>query len=314
MGLHFAYGDYVTIYDAEDRPQPDQLRKALHQFTVDHKLTEGHASLACVQARLNSYNAHTNWLTKQFTQEYSTLFNAILPALSHLNLPFLLGGTSNHFRTDLLKQAGGWDAFNVTEDADLGIRLYRAGFHCATLDSTTYEESCTQFPNWFYQRTRWMKGWMQTYWVHIRSPVTLWHDLGTRGFVTFQILLGGQILASLSYLLFLLIGVSYAIATVTVSNASPAIKASHYLIPFSLFMLGYGINIWLGMLALKTQKNKNLTSTLIWIPLYWLLISLASFRALYQLFTKPFYWEKTEHGILPTQKESHKKCPDSKRR
>ena len=149
--LELVRGDYVVVFDAEDRPEPGQLRAALAAFQV------GHPDLACLQARLNIYNPRDSLLTRQFTLEYSALFDAVLPALERLSLPLPLGGTSNHFPTALLRQAGGWDPYNVTEDADLGIRLARLGFKTATLPSTTWEEAPDRLGNWFGQRSRWFR-------------------------------------------------------------------------------------------------------------------------------------------------------------
>jgi glycosyltransferase XagB len=164
--LQFATGDLAVIYDAEDRPEPDQLRKAATRF---HRAS---ADVACLQARLDYFNASENWLSRQFTIEYATLFRGLLPLLSRFGLPLPLGGTSNHFRIGVLRALGAWDPFNVTEDADLGMRLHRAGYRVETLDSTTYEEACCQSVPWIKQRTRWLKGWMQTFGVHMRSPLT----------------------------------------------------------------------------------------------------------------------------------------------
>ncbi len=130
----------------------------------------GPPNLAAVQARLGLYNACDNFLTRQFTVEYCALFDGLLPALDRLELPIPLGGTSNHFRASALKWLMAWDPFNVTEDADLGIRLARSGYRCAMLGSTTYEEAPAGFMSWLRQRTRWLKGYMQTWLVHMRDP------------------------------------------------------------------------------------------------------------------------------------------------
>lgn len=155
---------YVAIYDAEDWPEPGQLRQALNAFRL------GPPNLAAVQARLGLYNALDNFLTRQFTVEYCALFDGLLPALDRLELPIPLGGTSNHFRASALNWLMAWDPFNVTEDADLGIRLARNGYRCAMLESTTYEEAPAGFMSWLRQRTRWLKGYMQTWLVHMRDP------------------------------------------------------------------------------------------------------------------------------------------------
>ncbi|HEV7462372.1 MAG TPA: glycosyltransferase family 2 protein [Methyloceanibacter sp.] len=175
----------------EDRPERDQFRRALHAFR------DGPPNLATVQAKLNLYNASDNWLTRQFTIEYCALFDALLPALDRLKLPIPLGGTSNHFRASALKWLMAWDPFNVTEDADLGMRLARSGYRCQVLQSTTYEGAPRRFMSWLRQRTRWLKGYVQTWLVHLRSPRTLWRELGPVGFFAFQITVGGTVLSAL---------------------------------------------------------------------------------------------------------------------
>lgn len=186
--LPLARGEYLVIFDAEDRPDRDQLRRAYASFR------RGSPNLACVQAALNIYNARDTWLTRQFTLEYCALFDALLPALDRLRLPVPLGGTSNHFRMSALKWLMAWDPFNVTEDADLGMRLARSGYRCAMLPSTTYEKAPPRLSSWLRQRTRWLKGYVQTWLVHMRSPRRLWRELGPRGFLGFQTVVGGTIL------------------------------------------------------------------------------------------------------------------------
>ena len=194
--LQFARGDFVVVYDAEDRPEPGQLRQALEIFRA------GAPDLVCVQAQLNIDNPFRSWLTRQFTIEYSVLFDAILPALERLNLPVPLGGTSNHFPREALVAAGAWDPFNVTEDADLGIRLARQKLRTSVLACTTWEEAPVDLATWLKQRTRWLKGWMQTYLVHTRAPRRLHAELGWRGSVGFHALMGGLILSALVHPLF----------------------------------------------------------------------------------------------------------------
>jgi len=232
--LPLTRGDYLVIYDAEDRPEPDQLRKAVAAFR------EGPLNLACVQARLNLYNAFDSWLTRQFAIEYGALFDGILPALDRLELPIPLGGTSNHFRVPALKWLMAWDPFNVTEDADLGTRLARKGYRCRVLASTTFEEAPTRFMSWLRQRTRWMKGYMQTWLVHMRSPRALWRELGPLGFLAFQIMVGGTLLSALVHPWF------YALAAYDVANSTFLAQ------PTSLF----GLPFWLiASLSLATGIN-----------------------------------------------------------
>lgn len=290
FALHFARGEYVVIYDAEDQPEPDQILKALSAFR------EGPKNLACVQARLNFYNAQENWLTKQFAIEYSALFDGLLPTLEALNVPIPLGGTSNHFRADILRAAGNWDAFNVTEDADLGMRIYRRGYCCQVLESTTYEEANCRTVNWVKQRTRWIKGWIQTYFVHMRHPARLRRELGTRGFIAFQAIVGGTVISALAHPLFL-------IALLTGTGGTlfwmPETIIELHIWIMSLFNLsvGYGAAIALGYLASRKRKLKGLVLQIWLMPIYWLFISFAAYRAVWQWIFAPFHWEKTQHGL-----------------
>lgn len=299
--LQFARGDYVAIYDAEDRPDPDQLRRALAAFR------RGPANLACLQARLSFYNGDENWLTKQFTLEYSALFDALLPALQRLRLPIPLGGTSNHFRMSALRWLGAWDAFNVTEDADLGMRLYRRGYVCQVLDSTTWEEANCRLGNWVRQRTRWLKGWMQTYIVHMRHPVRLWRELGARGFCGFQIVIGGPILAALVHPLVYVL-VLHDTAQGTFFDAPTTfLTLQVWLVAAFGLSTGYAASMALSALAASGRGFAKLAPHVVWMPVYWVLLSMAAYRALYQLVRAPFLWEKTAHGLSARFAETHAK-------
>jgi len=288
--LQFARGDFVVIYDAEDRPGPGQLRKALAAFA------SGPPNLACVQARLIIYNGAENWLTKQFAIEYAALFSGLLPTLQRLGLPIPLGGTSNHFRASALKWLGAWDAYNVTEDADLGMRMYRHGYVCRMLDSETAEEAPCSFKPWLYQRTRWMKGWMQTYFVHMRRPLKLWRQLGTGRFLGFQVIVGGMIFSALAHPVFYLL-LAIEASTETLFLLPSSLLGIHvWLVALFNVAVGYLASMALSLIALK-QKGARFALHILFMPAYWLLISFAAYRALGQLITRPFHWEKTEHGL-----------------
>lgn len=287
--LKFARGEYVTIYDAEDRPDPGQLKAAVEAFG------RGDGRLACVQCALNYYNSDENWLTRMFTLEYTFWFDLMLPALSRINHPIPLGGTSNHFRTAFLKDMVAWDPFNVTEDADLGIRMNRLGYRSMVLSSTTYEEANCRTINWIKQRTRWIKGYMQTYLVHMRTPARLMRELGFGGFLGFQLFIGGVVFSNLANIL--LLGV-FAITLVlgyertSFMFPSPTIEVAW----FNL-IAGNIILVVLNLIAALRRRMYGLIPYVITAPIYWLLASIASYRALHQLFFQPSYWDKTEHGI-----------------
>lgn len=292
--LNFAFqlarGEFVVVYDAEDRPHPEQLREALAAFTA------GPSNLACLQARLTIYNGPENWLTKQFAIEYGALFRGLLPTFQALGLPIPLGGTSNHFRVAALKWLGGWDAFNVTEDADLGMRLYRHGYICRMLDSETGEEAPCSLKAWIHQRTRWLKGWMQTWLVHIRKPLRQWRALGTGRFLGFHVIVAGMIFSSLAHPVFWLL-LALAFTTDTPFQIPETILGMHvWLIALFNVAIGFIASMALSLIALR-QTGVRYTAHILYLPVYWLLISFAAYRALFQLVTDPFLWEKTEHGV-----------------
>jgi cellulose synthase/poly-beta-1,6-N-acetylglucosamine synthase-like glycosyltransferase len=286
--LPFARGSFVVVYDAEDRPDPDQLRKALAVF-----LHSGER-LACVQARLAIDNTRDSWLARMCTAEYAGLFDVLLPGLAKWKLPLPLGGTSNHFDASVLRRIGGWDPYNVTEDADLGMRLARRGYLTSVISSSTQEEAPARFRAWLPQRTRWFKGWMQTYLVHMRRPRKLWRDLGAAGFAAFQLVIGGTVLAALVHPFFL----TELACRLLAGNAGVLFAG----IPATTLAAGYAAS---GLLALLGLKRRGLLASawvLLAMPAHWLLLSLAVWRALYQLARDPYRWEKTEHGLAKTSR------------
>lgn len=287
FALPFARGDYLVIYDAEDLPEPQQLKKAIAAFAL------GDERLACVQAQLNYYNWNENWLTRQFAIEYAAFFDLLLPTMVRLGLPIPLGGTSTHFRLSALRKAGAWDPNNVTEDADLGIRFALMGYRCGIIHSTTQEEANCRLPNWIRQRSRWVKGWLQTYLVRMRHPLRLYRTLGSKGFLGFQILVGGFTLSNLVHPLFY----GSALLSLAFSAADPA--EGHALAIFNLLVLitGYGFAILAGLAAVSARGLSSLIAHPLMMPAYWLLISIAAYKALWQLMTRPFHWEKTDHGL-----------------
>jgi glycosyltransferase XagB len=288
--LQIARGEYIVVYDAEDRPEPDQLRRALDVFR------RGPPQLGCVQAQLNIYNARDSWFTEQFTVEYSALFDAILPSLVRLGLPVPLGGTSNHFRRETLIAVGGWDPFNVTEDADLGFRLARRGWGTAVLASTTWEEAPVSFGRWFRQRTRWLKGWMQTYLVHTRRPLRLGAELGLRGALGFHALMGGLVLLALVHPLFYALLAHHAVSGQLLAPADTPAGAAFWTMAWINLAAGYLTSMAVGAASAWRRGQPGLMWSVLTMPLCWLLVSAAAYRALWQLATDPYLWEKTEHG------------------
>jgi glycosyltransferase XagB len=237
-----------------------------------------------------------------FTAGYAGQFDVLLPALAAMRLPLPLGGSSNHFRTAALRKVGGWDPYNVTEDADLGIRLYRLDYQTAALPSATYEEAPARFRQWLRQRTRWYKGWMQTWLVHMRRPRRLLRDLNPAGAFTFQLLLAGNVLSALVHPFFMA-GLCYVLL------AEPPLRAVGAMgevapVYAATLLCGYASTMVLDAIGLRRRGLLHHAWVLILTPLYWFLLSLAAWRALFQLWRDPQRWEKTEHGLAKTSRMS----------
>lgn len=289
VALPLARGVFTAVYDAEDAPEPDQLRRAAATFMANDD------RLACLQASLTIDNTSDNWLARMFTADYAGQFDVLLPGLAALRLPFPLGGSSNHFRTSVLRMSGAWDPYNVTEDADLGIRLHRLGYRAATLPSATYEEAPTRFVPWLKQRTRWYKGWMQTWRVHMRRPFRLVRDLGVGGAAAFQLVLACNILAALVHPFFMA-WLCFASLTQP-SHESMATSGPETPLFAAALLAGYASTIALDLVGLQRRGLLRHAWVLVLTPLHWLLLSLAAWRALFQLLYDPQGWEKTEHGL-----------------
>ena len=289
FALQFARGEFLVIYDAEDRPEADQLRKVVATFRRSSPNT------ACLQCRLSYFNSYENWLTRMFTLDYALWFDQMLPGLERLNVPIPLGGTSNHFKIEVLRELHAWDPFNVTEDADLGIRLTQKGYRVGVVDSTTFEEASCHAGNWIRQRSRWMKGYMQTLLVHTRRPLHLMRTIGPLGFLGFVFFIGGTVLSGLLNPIFWLL---YFVWLVAAFSGFEAVFPESLLF-LSLFNLlaGNGALMFLNMLAPIRRGWLDLIPYGLTSFGYWVLISVATYKGLWQLLRNPFYWEKTQHGV-----------------
>ncbi len=302
VGLAVARGEYLVIYDAEDAPEPDQLKKTVIAFDRSSEST------VVMQAALNYFNARENVLTRMFALEYSYWFDYMLAGLDVRDLPIPLGGTSNHFRTAALRELGGWDPYNVTEDADLGIRSSALGYRVGVVDSTTMEEATSRMGIFVGQRSRWIKGYMQTALVHARNPGRLIKEIGVRRFASFALLIAGTPLTFL--------GVIPFTALLVASLAFPWADMSAIFPPFVLwlcllnFLIGNGLMVYLNMMGPYKRGKFWLVGWALLNPIYWILHSLASYKALWQLITKPHYWEKTEHGMSHFVLEEDAEQPD----
>lgn len=287
FALDFCRGSVIGVYDAEDAPDPDQIHKVVRRFA------QRGAEVACLQGKLDFYNARTNWLSRCFTVEYATWWRIVLPGVERAGFAIPLGGTTLFFRRDALEELGRWDAHNVTEDADLGIRLARHGYRTELIDTVTEEEAnCRVWP-WIKQRSRWIKGYAMTYGVHMRQPRKLLHDLGWWKFLGFQILF----LGSLSQFLLAPILWTFWAFPLGLPHPLRGVMPSELLILLgTVFMATELLTITIGIQAVSNDKLRWLR---FWVPtlhFYYPLASLAAMKGFTEIMTKPFYWDKTQHG------------------
>ena len=294
VALPLARGLFTVVYDAEDVPDPGQLRLAVASFR--HLPPD----VACLQARLSIDNTDDNWLTRLFTIEYTALFDVFNPGLAEIGCPVLLGGTSNHFRTSVLKEVYGWDAWNVTEDADLGIRLGRLGYRVADLPSSTLEEAPSTLGAWMSQRTRWMKGYMQTSICHSRNPRKLFSDLGAWRFIGAICVTFGTVLSALSYPFLTL---SFAMRWMAGSKGESGLWEKVLNTgSATLFVAGAVAIVIPACVALGRRRLWRLLPWIAALPVYYTFVSLAAWRGLWELVTAPFHWNKTSHGHARTSR------------
>ena len=289
FALPLARGRFVTVYDAEDRPDPGQLLEAYQAFQASDE------RLACIQAPLLINNDEVNGLTAFFAMEYSMQFDGVLPTLVALDMPLPLGGTSNHFRIEALRAVGGWDPYNVTEDADLGIRFVRCGYRSGTITRPTYEEAPRATRLWLRQRTRWLKGWMQTFLVHTRHPVLLWRAIGTRRTLGFLLIGFGTVVSAAIHPVYIVSAVAMVIDPTIIWRASSPLDAAMIFLNVFNFVAGYVAFGLLSRATLRLRHKKRQPGLLPFLPGYWLLLSLACYRAFFQLIIAPHRWEKTRH-------------------
>ena len=290
-GLGMAKGGYWVIYDAEDIPDTDQLKKAYLGFQNVPDDTK------CLQAKLNYFNPHHNLLTRLFTAEYSLWFDLVLTGLQSINTFIPLGGTSNHFRTKDLLTLKGWDPFNVTEDCDLGARLFKYGYKTAIINSITLEEANSHLGNWIRQRSRWIKGYMQTYLVHMRKPVDFLKINGFHSFLM-QLNIGGKIAFLLiNPLLWIMTFAYFALYEIVGPNIESLYPTPVFYMAVISMIFGNFLYLFYYMIGAAKRGHWPIIKYVFLIPLYWFLMSFAALIALYQLFVKPHFWEKTRHGL-----------------
>ncbi|WP_212524421.1 glycosyltransferase [Actibacterium sp. MT2.3-13A] len=290
FALDFCRGSIIGIYDAEDAPDPDQIDRVVRRF-------EGSGpEVACLQGVLDFYNSDQNWLARCFTIEYASWFRVMLPGLERLGLVVPLGGTTLFLRRAVIEALGGWDAHNVTEDADLGVRLARFGYRTELMTCVTAEEANCRIWPWIKQRSRWIKGYAMTWSAHMRHPARLWRDLGPRRFFGLQVVF----LASLSQ--FLLLPVLWSFWLVPLGLPHPLSGLAPSWLLWALggaFILCEALNIAVHATGLWLAGRRRMAW---WLPLmhpYAPLAALAAYKAVFEMIFRPFYWDKTRHGITP---------------
>ncbi len=291
-GLRMTKGEYVVIYDAEDIPDPLQLKKTVLAFERAEKNT------VCVQAKLNFYNPHQNPLTRAFSAEYSLWFDLVLPGLQSIHAPIPLGGTSNHFNTKAIKLLKGWDSFNVTEDADLGTRLFKEGYQTVIVDSETLEEANSHLGNWFTQRGRWIQGYIQTYLVHMRKPREFLTNERKHHIITYQFIILGKVLSMFVNLFMWAITLTYFLFRPEVGKFIESFFPAPILyMAVFCFVAGNFLYMYYYMIGCMKHGHYELVKYIIFVPIYWLMMSFAAWRAVYKFIVAPHYWAKTKHGL-----------------
>jgi cellulose synthase/poly-beta-1,6-N-acetylglucosamine synthase-like glycosyltransferase len=290
--LQMSGGEFIVLYDAEDDPHPMQLVEAWQRFRY------AGSDLAAVQAPLEISNRRDGSIARMFAFEYAGLFRGMLPWLSSRRLMLPLGGTSNHFRRAVLEEVGGWDPFNVTEDADLGMRLARFGYRTEVISCPTREPAPKHFDIWLRQRTRWFKGWAQTWLVHMRNPARLAGELGIKSFLVAQVLFAGMLASALLHPLLLATFAFFSVKLV-LDRTLGALGSTLLVFDVVNIVCGYLSFLLLGWQTLTRQERRGFWKIVLFTPPYWVMLSLAGWRALWHLWRRPHHWEKTPHEPVP---------------
>lgn len=293
--LDFCRGSIVGVWDAEDAPEPDQIETVVNRFETAPD------NVACLQGILDYYNPRSNWISRCFTIEYATWWRLILPGISKLGFIIPLGGTTLFFKRDTLEKLGRWDAHNVTEDADLGVRLARHGYVTELIPTVTYEEANCRPWRWVRQRSRWLKGFMITYVVHMKDPVQLVHDVGLWRFFGLQLVF----LTAISQ--FILAPVLWSFWIVIFGFHHPVQDMLGDVMFTSvglLFFMTELLALAMGVVAVSGKQHRHLLKWVVTMPIYFMLGTLAAYKAIYEMIATPFYWDKTDHGVARHQMQT----------
>ena len=292
--LDFCDGSIIGVWDAEDAPEPDQIERIVSRF---HEVPK---NVVCLQGILDYYNPRANWLSRCFTIEYASWWRVILPGAARLGLVLPLGGTTLFMKRDVLEKLGGWDAHNVTEDADLGLRLARHGYRTELVTTVTHEEANCRLWPWVRQRSRWLKGFLITWCVHMRQPGRLLRELGLWRFLGIQTMFFATFCQfALTPILWSFWLASFALPhPVSLTLGTPVLWTMA-----GLFIFSETLNLALSMTAVSGKEHRFLMGWVFTMPVYFFLGSLAAAKALYEFVLTPFYWDKTEHGVTPDPDE-----------
>lgn len=291
--LPFANGELLTVYDAEDVPERDQLRKAATDFA------RAPAELACLQGRLAISNPDDGFLCQRFAQDYAALFDCTRRGFTLAGWPVALGGTSNHFRVERLRRIGGWDAANVTEDADLGYRLAEAGLAVGDLASTTWEEAPNRWLFWRNQRIRWLKGWFQTALVHAGRLPRYGRKLDGLSLLVGACIPFALLTTSLFLPVFISLALGRMLSPVPLGGLGPrqALLDANMLLLVVIAVLTESVPV---LVALWRRGWLRRWPWLLGFPITQLMVSLCAWLALAELVTRPQHWRKTPHGLART--------------
>jgi cellulose synthase/poly-beta-1,6-N-acetylglucosamine synthase-like glycosyltransferase len=285
--LNYARGDIVGIYDAEDRPEPDQITRVVRRFG------EVPPQVACLQGQLDYYNARHNWLSRLFTVEYAAWFRVLLPGVQRMGLVVPLGGTTVFLRRSVLEEVGAWDAHNVTEDAELGLRLTRAGYATEIVETTTFEEANAAALPWIKQRSRWLKGYLMTWGAAMRRPAVLLEELGAWRFWWMQIQFGGAVLGFLTAPLLW----SFMLKPFGVWHPMDVVLSPFaYGVLATVMVTGLVGSVAISIHACRAAHLRHLRPISPLVEPYYLFGTVAAWIGLFELMARPFFWAKTTHG------------------
>ena len=310
FAAQFAEGEFLVVFDAEDKPDPNQLKKVVAAFR-----NAADPRLACVQVPLSfSQNEGASWVTRLMAAEYTWHFQFLLKGLDWLGLAIPLGGTSNHLLLPAVRELalkeyqmpkgeaergalGIWDAFNVTEDCDLGGWLAVYGYRTIVVNSWTDEEAPVTLVAAFNQRTRWVKGYAQTALVFLVCPMLYARKMGLVRYLTFLLTSGGSYLALLITPLLVAMTMTWLFLRPEWMSLAFGGEAVAWFAFWTAVIANTVIASQTIVAAIATRQWATIAAALL-LPVWWAMLSLAALQAFRELVTgKAQFWNKTTHGV-----------------